>query len=91
MKTLISLRLDDELLERARVVAAHQKTTVTQLITDALLFRVLEREDAIKTKFYSPRSHPHLRTKRVPLSAKEKKADQSQIWRDTQNCGITER
>ena len=90
MKTLMAVRMDDELLERARYIADHQKTTLTQLITDALLSRVQEREEAINKRYYSPRAHPHLQTKRVPLTIKEKKRIKERFGYTCQRCGITE-
>jgi predicted transcriptional regulator len=47
LKKMITLRLDEDLLARAKIVASKKKTTLTQLITDTLL-KEIERQERIE-------------------------------------------
>ncbi len=53
-KEPISLRLDNDLLERARRLCEREKTTLTQMVTDVLLAHIQKREYEIEHLSHSP-------------------------------------
>lgn len=88
-KEAISVRIDEDLLERARAIAEWKKTTVTQLLTDGLLNQVKhweqskmrEERDAKRLAFAKPR---------LSMSSQKREQVRASFSYTCQSCGITE-
>lgn len=91
-KQPISLRLNDDLLERAKALCERDKTTLTQMLTDVLLAHVEKREYEVKHLYYSPRSRAN-RDKirpRAKLNDSQRRKVKQKFNYTCQRCGITE-
>lgn len=88
-KVPVAMRLDSDLIERARAVAELDKKTLTQLVTDLLLAHIETREHY---RAHMPHSRRFNRDKvrpRTSLSAKLKRLTWERCEGKCRECGVT--
>ena len=87
-KKLVALRLDSDLMERAKAVAEWDKTTVTALVTETLLEYVRTREYYRQHLPHSRRFHKGKLRPRAQVSHTAKRRVWARCEGRCQDCGI---
>lgn len=88
-KEAISVRIDEDLLERAKMIAEWRKTTLTQLLTDGLLNQVKHWEQ-VKTREERDAKRLAFAKPRLSMSSQKREQVRTMFNNTCQSCGITE-